>query len=183
MPRPDGARLAGGLVALALVGATVPPVAAQGVLEQRAHARLMERIAAPDATLAPFTTDGCSGGMSLVWSYVGDAFPAVARHHGALPPWEACCVTHDRAYHTAGRASNADESQAARLSADSDLRACVVATSDGREAALAESYGMGAETVAAIYDLIGAAMYYAVRQGGAPCTGLPWRWGYGWPDC
>jgi len=22
-----------------------------------------------------------------------------------------------------------------------------------------------------------------VRVAGGPCTGLDWRWGYGWPDC
>jgi len=26
-------------------------------------------------------------------------------------------------------------------------------------------------------------MYRAVRLGGAPCTTLPWRWGFGWPKC
>ena len=26
-------------------------------------------------------------------------------------------------------------------------------------------------------------MYRAVRIGGGPCTGLPWRWGNGWPGC
>ena len=31
----------------------------------------------------------------------------------------------------------------------------------------------------AIADL----MYRAVRIGGVPCTGLPWPWDYGWPEC
>ena len=33
------------------------------------------------------------------------------------------------------------------------------------------------------YETISEAMYQAVRAGGAPCSGLPWRWGYGWPQC
>ena len=26
-------------------------------------------------------------------------------------------------------------------------------------------------------------MFYAVRIGGGPCSGLAWRWGHGWPPC
>jgi len=36
----------------------------------------------------PFTTDGCSGGMSWVWRKVLKE----------PPPWEGCCVRHDFAY-------------------------------------------------------------------------------------
>jgi hypothetical protein len=34
-----------------------------------------------------------------------------------------------------------------------------------------------------IYQGIADLMYRAVRLGGIPCSGLPWRWGYGWPAC
>ena len=34
-----------------------------------------------------------------------------------------------------------------------------------------------------VYEVIGDLMYRAVRIGGIPCSGLPWRWGYGWPEC
>lgn len=40
----------------------------------------------------PFTTDGCSGGMSLIWP----------RLFGHPPPWEGACVEHDRAYWQGG---------------------------------------------------------------------------------
>jgi hypothetical protein len=188
MPRPDGegrTRLAvasriGLWLGLVLAAAPSP---GQEALERGAHARLMARIAEPDSALVPFTTDGCSGGMSEVWAYAGEAVPAFADVHGGIPPWEACCEIHDRAYHDAAGAREAAESYAARLSADQELRACVRATAEGREAALGVRYGIGPEAVDTLYRLVAAAMYRAVRVGGGPCTGLPWRWGYGWPEC
>ena len=33
------------------------------------------------------------------------------------------------------------------------------------------------------FAVAGRIMYDAVRIGGMPCTGSPWRWGYGWPGC
>jgi len=41
-----------------------------------------------------FTTDGCSGGMSIFWR-------AVFRKP---PPWESDCIDHDRAYWAGGSA-------------------------------------------------------------------------------
>lgn len=52
----------------------------------------------------PFTTDGCSGGMSLLWQFVSHK----------PPPWEGDCVKHDRSYHEGGSVSD-------RLMADSIL--------------------------------------------------------------
>ncbi len=136
-------------------------------IELSAHARLMK--ARDSAPLLPFTTDGCSGGMSTVWRGLAEISPDVAETIGAHPPWEACCVTHDRAYHNAGAATNAKASFDARKQADTALRDCVAAwdtsLSPGGQQALAE------------------AMYHAVRVGGGPCTGLAWRWGYGLPGC
>ncbi len=136
-------------------------------VELLAHARLMEvRTAAP---LLPFTTDGCSGGMSSVWRGLADTLPDLAGSIGPHPPFEACCVTHDRAYHNAGGATRARASFEARKRADLALRDCVAGwetgLTPGAQQALAE------------------AMYHAVRSGGSPCTGLPWRWGYGMAHC
>ena len=33
------------------------------------------------------------------------------------------------------------------------------------------------------HEAVASLMYRAVRLGGIPCSGLPWRWGYGWPEC
>ncbi len=133
--------------------------------------------------LAPFTTDGCSGGMSEMWSWMAQQFPEFAQAHDDLPPWQGCCITHDRAYHNAGGTSTPEASFDARLVADEELRACVQATAQTRGAELTRLYGLGPDQVAMAYDAIAAAMFRAVRLGGGPCSGLPWRWGYGFAQC
>jgi len=40
----------------------------------------------------PFTTDGCSGGMSWLWRKL----------FGKPPPWEGACIAHDQAYWRGG---------------------------------------------------------------------------------
>lgn len=52
----------------------------------------------------PFTSDGCSGGMSWLWRFL------VCGN----PPWEGDCVAHDRAYWEGGTAKQ-------RRAADRDL--------------------------------------------------------------
>ncbi|HBS50566.1 MAG TPA: hypothetical protein DEA05_11025 [Rhodobacteraceae bacterium] len=136
-----------------------------------------------EAALAPFTTDGCSGGLSAVWTATARAIPAFAAAHLDAPPWEACCVSHDRAYHAGGADPAPKASFTARLEADQALRACVIATEDARSPDLQARYGMSEAQISTAYAAIAAAMFEAVRLGGAPCSGLPWRWGYGWPDC
>lgn len=56
----------------------------------------------------PFTTDGCSGGMSRLWR----------RLFKTPPPWEGCCEAHDRLYWRGGTAQQ-------RSMADYKLMACV----------------------------------------------------------
>lgn len=65
---------------------------------------------------SPFTTDGCSGGMSALWR-LACRLGAVAE---SVPPWEGDCVAHDRAYHAGGGASE-------RVKADAALAAAVAA--------------------------------------------------------
>lgn len=154
-----------------------------GALELRAHRALAELRAAPDTVLEPFTTDGCSGGLSEVWSLVAASFPAFAQAHRSRPPWEACCVEHDRAYHRGGDTPGAEASYQSRLDADAALRACVKATAFKRSEDLSALYGMTPLQIGNTYGTIAEAMYLAVRFGGAPCTGLSWRWGYGYPPC
>jgi hypothetical protein len=143
----------------------------------------MEVISEPGSTLAPFETDGCSGGMSWSWRFVAEVLPDFAAAQGAEPPWEACCVAHDRAYHDAGGTTEAEASHAARLAADEALRACVSAPAAADVAALAARYDVPADRVLAAHDFIAISMFNAVRLGGGPCSGLPWRWGYGYPGC
>lgn len=157
--------------------------ALQRTMELPAHRLLMAVVTAPGTDLAPFVSDGCSGGLSSSWRVVADLVPGFAEAHETLPPWETCCVVHDRAYHDAGGARVAEASYAARLEADAALRACVEATGETRLATLSTRYGGSETQVRRAYDAIAEAMFTAVRLGGGPCSGLPWAWGFGYPGC
>ena len=63
------------------------------------------------------------------------------------------------------------------------LEACVINTGARRAPELSLQYDLSMEDVEQIYQVIADLMYRAVRIGGVPCSGLPWRWGYGWPSC
>ncbi len=152
-------------------------------LENSGHDALMVVISRPETELAPFETDGCSGGLSDAWKRAAGRFPEFAESHQSTPPWEDCCVTHDRAYHNAAAAPDAASSFDARLMADQTLQACVIATGEARADIVAETYDVTPENVTEAYDTIASAMFFAVRLGGMPCSGLPWRWGYGYPRC
>ena len=134
--------------------------------------------------LAEFTTDGCSGGLSVGWDYLAEQVGFFRERHGTGPPWESCCVEHDRAYHIGGGAGLTPAmSLTTRSQADDELRACVLGTATTRRDQLHAEYGVDDDQVAALYQTIADSMHLAVRLGGMPCTGLSWRWGYGWPHC
>ncbi len=140
--------------------------------------------ARPQSRLAEFSTDGCSGGLSAGWEYLAGRIKNFHRRLGTKPAWEACCVSHDRAYHPGGdRAMSATESFSARRAADLALKECVLATGRKQMPKLAAEYNLTSAEVETLYAAIGALMFRSVRIGGMPCTGLPWRWGYGWPEC
>lgn len=168
---------------LAQDDADVPENAVGTVLEIPAHRALARLRADPDIVLALFETDGCSGGLSSVWRVVAGQFEEFAVAHGGVPPWEACCVSHDRLYHLAGPDPAPQASFDARLVADQELRSCVIAQGETRVSEIAEYYDTEPERVRKAYDSIAEAMFLAVRFGGGPCSGLPWRWGYGYPGC
>lgn len=154
----------------------------QGTVELPAHRVLMQSLD-EGAALAPFTTDGCSGGLSESWRLVADWFPEFAQAHHQTPPWEACCVTHDRAYHNAGGATEAGQSFSERLTADQALRDCVRTIGQDRMSEVQALYDVSEVQVTQAYEAIAEGMFLAVRFGGGPCSGLPWRWGYGYPQC
>jgi hypothetical protein len=165
MPRPEALAA---LLILSATGATAQPGWRLDMqIERSGHAALTR--ARHGAQLAPFETDGCSGGLSAVWRLVAESAPAFAVRWGAKPPWEHCCVAHDRLYHAGGSGDPA-QGYAERLAADEALRVCVAQELEGSD--LEPAAGAIAET-----------MFVAVRLGGGPCSGLPWRWGYGWPGC
>jgi hypothetical protein len=177
---PDARALA---LCLLAAPAAAQDTALQRTLELPAHRLLMAVVTAPGAEPAPFVSDGCSGGLSMSWRVAADHLPGFAEAHEAAPPWEACCIAHDRAYRAAGGARTAENSYAARLEADTALKACVVATGETRLADLAIRYGRTEAQVRSVYAAIAEAMFGAVRMGGGPCSGLPWAWGFGYPGC
>lgn len=146
------------------------------------HERLIETVETQDGPNA-FSTDGCSGGMSDVWRLIAWLSPEFVEAHGQTPPWETCCVAHDRIYHDAAGAQDAPESWQARYDADVALRACVAEAAPDQVARLEAGYGMSPDTVIALYRILSDTMFHAVRLGGVPCSGLPWRWGYGYRHC
>ncbi len=161
-----------------------PTASAQDLMrsfEMPAHQALMAQRGS--AELTPFDSDGCSGGLSASWRWVADTFPQIEELYEAQPPWEGCCVAHDRAYHNAGGALRAKDSYDARLSADETLRTCVKAHGREHAAEYARRYDMTPDQIRTVHSLTADAMFGAVRFGGGPCSGLPWRWGFGYPGC
>ena len=70
--------------------------------DEQSELQRLERLAAVqaehDSQLAEFVTDGCSGGMSEGWDTLARHFPSIEQYFGDKPPWESCCVAHDRSY-------------------------------------------------------------------------------------
>jgi hypothetical protein len=171
------------MLALAAPASAQDPASPLAAFEMAGHRALAA--VRQDAPLAPFTTDGCSGGLSTTWRTLAETVPEFAASLGTEPPWEACCVTHDRAYHDAGPDPDPEASFAARLAADDALMACVQRVGEQEIAARAAASDLSTapETLRSRYRLVSIALYQAVRAGGKPCSGLPWRWGYGYPGC
>lgn len=181
--------LKGLVVCAGLLLAFVGPVRAEGdavfgrALELPAHRALIARRDQPGTLLSRFETDGCSGGLSDAWRLMAEQFPEFGDAYESAPPWEFCCVTHDRAYHNGAMAADATASFAARLTADRRLESCVEQMGVSRRDELAVVYGITPAQVESAYATVAGAMFWAVRFGGGPCTGLPWRWGFGYPAC
>lgn len=151
--------------------------------ELAAHQRLLDRIEQAGAVPTAFVSDGCSGGFSENWARLAEHSPYLRERHGAELPFEPCCVIHDRAYHDIAGASSALASYQARQHADQALRRCVEDVGQNRSDDLSGHYGVSEDQILATYTALAKIMYRAVRFGGGPCTGLPWRWGYGYLEC
>ena len=153
-------------------------------VEMKRHKKLLAMKSNPENTLSEFTTDGCSGGLSVGWEYLANIIPDFKEIHGTVPAWQSCCETHDLAYHRAGsREDTAESSFEARQKADLELKVCVIETGVKRSPELTKEYGISETELKHLYNSLANLMYGAVRIGGMPCTDLPWRWGYGWPEC
>ncbi len=180
MPRPL-------VITLLLLVLCAAPLQAELAIDNAAHRTLEAqgmswlqhtRALHPDA-IAPFTSDGCSGGLSAGWELLAESSEPFRERYGDHPPWEACCVDHDRLYWLGETEHGYD----LRHGADQDLRDCVRETGELQADELAETLGKQPEEIRRLFNQAAELMYVAVRLGGGPCTGMPWRWGYGWPQC
>jgi len=152
---------------------------AQQAIEEQALAWLAQTRQAPGAELAPFASDGCSGGLSAGWQLFAETSTRFRARYGERPPWEACCVAHDRLYWR----GETENGYALRQAADTELRQCVIDTGAAQAEEFAPALEKTPAEVEALFTQAAELMYVAVRIGGGPCSGLPWRWGYGWPQC
>lgn len=151
-------------------------------IERQFETYLMGRLAKVQGDsdqLMPFTTDGCSGGLSEGWRAFARILPGFKAQYGEKPPWENCCVEHDRVYWQ----GEAADGYAKRKAADLALKQCVRETGVQFKSRLATEYQLHESTVEDGFKVASELMYSAVRVAGGPCTTLPWRWGYGWPMC
>ncbi|MCW9014304.1 MAG: hypothetical protein OQL06_11020 [Gammaproteobacteria bacterium] len=133
----------------------------------------------PEAKISRFTTDGCSGGLSEGWHFLSRSLPGFNSRWGDKPPWEACCVEHDRVYWQ----GETEHGYNKRKQADLALKACVMQLGRDKSQYFASRLSKPADEIETVFKLSADLMYQAVRVGGKPCSLLPWRWGYGWPQC
>ena len=152
---------------------------AVAALERQQMRLLNEQQSKPGVVIDDFRSDGCSGGMSETWTSLAEIFPDFARRVGEHPPWEYCCKAHDKHYWRGESVNGYDN----RLLADEELRQCVRQSAMSQADKLSISLGVSPQEVTDMINLTADLMYTAVRLGGGPCTGLPWRWGHGWPKC
>ena len=160
-------------------GAQNPLDAVAEELEMRQMKRLAAQQSRHGIHIAPFKSDGCSGGMSQSWKLLADTLPPFAEYIGDAPPWEHCCRQHDRDYWQ-GETDNGFEK---RAQSDARLRACVRRTGIDQGKEIADTLNLPEQQIVDLIELTSELMYHAVRVGGGPCTGLAWRWGHGWPEC
>ncbi len=172
------------LLTLVIPGSLSAPAAAESLLAEgmreieEFRLRQLQAVQAA-AEIEPFTSDGCSGNQSKSWEILANVAPGFRNAFGERPPWEACCVAHDRLYWQ----GSIDGGYLRRIAADRELEACVAATGERLVPALSERHGVSEERIRQAFTSISHWMYKAVRIGGQPCSLLPWRWGYGWPNC
>lgn len=168
------------LLLLGLVSLRADPVSdAIIAMEELQMTWLAKEQSRPGIVIKTFTSDGCSGGMSDAWVFMAQAIPAFQQRFGELPPWQACCVVHDRVYWQ----GETEQGYQHRLEADKALQVCVEQIGQQSSEELSKQFDLARDKVEQLFNISASMMYQAVRMGGKPCSYLPWRWGYGWSQC
>ncbi len=132
-----------------------------------------------NSSITAFSTDGCSGFQSQNWSIFANTLPGFEKQFGNKPPWESCCVAHDKTYWR-GEVLNG---YAKRQNADETLKQCIIATGVKMAPQLSHKFSVSEDHINKVFSTTAELMHRAVRLGGLPCSLLPWRWGYGWNNC
>lgn len=182
---------AAGLVAGACSGASAQSaerprvvVTPHAAWQTAPYERLGRAYIASGRKLSRFWSDGCSAGLSPGWRMAALANPFLARNSTGGPPFEYCCVEHDRVYHSAARDYPSPQaSMRARALADDALRRCVRRSGLEVKRSIEAKTGVSASATALSYGFLGEIMQGAVTAGGGPCTGASWRWGNGSAQC
>lgn len=105
-----------------------------------------------------------------------DSF-AAAYTDVATIPFESDCLEHDRVYH------QGVGGYAGRLAADNQLRTAILTYSTHNTALIQARTGLNTPAEAIyLYELVAEVVYRGARLGGAPCTGEPYAWGFGYGD-
>lgn len=154
--------------------ATLGPIA-----EKKRMAQL--EAAKPHYELKAFESDGCSFNISQGWSTsvkgLSKISPAIAERYANAEniPFEEACIQHDKIYH------KGEGGYGRRLQADNALRAEIISYGINNTEEIKRRTNLSTnEEAIFLYETIAEAVYYAVRVGGAPCTGMPYAWGFGY---
>ncbi len=174
-----GMRWVGLLCLLAISSVSAESLVDQAMREVEEFRLTQLAVAQSNGELAPFSTDGCSGNLSASWALLAKQIPQMKVELGEKPPWEDCCVAHDRAYWR----GEVEDGFNLRLVADRQLRQCVVDTGARLAPDWSSRFSLSEAQVEQGFSVTAELMFQAVRLGGQPCSLLPWRWGYGWPGC
>ena len=120
--------------------------------DEQSELQRLERLAVIQAErhnkLADFVTDGCSGGMSEGWETFARYFPSFELYFGDKPPWESCCVEHDRRYWR----GEVEDGYVKRMQADKALKNCVSNTGRKMNESLSKKLGVAPENIIKVFD-------------------------------
>jgi heme exporter protein D len=178
-------RIAVFLCLLALIIAAITYHLERGTITvtPQAERERMERLeqAKQRHTLAPFVSDGCSGMVSEAWTLAVQQIGAFSkdmneRYADATSiPFQFACEAHDRLYHAG------EGGYVARFIADNKLRTDIHEYALTHREEIRTRAGLSSDEAALyLYDIIADLVYHGVRVGGAPCSGKPYAWGFGY---
>ena len=108
--------------------------------------------------IAPFSSDGCSGYQSQNWELLAEALPGFKQRFGDKPPWENCCVAHDKIYWR----GSVEDGYTKRKQADQTLRQCVADTGSEMAEQLSQKFASPEENVRHAFSMTAELMYKAI---------------------